>query len=109
MAEAFKDSGKITSRLATALCQAGDVELDLGRLNIKLEGSSYLVSRCFVTLVRSGVASLGIRTHVEASGLADTLRDKPQGTRMQMHGYTTVATELTQRSERAFQHQHGAW
>ena len=58
-------------------------------------------------MVNSGMAPSKITTHIEDSGLEDTVRSKLQGTRMWMHGYVTVATELARRSDWEFRHCQG--
>ena len=102
MATALEDSSKLANRLAAALRQVDGIKLE--QSGIEIEGLSDLVSCGFVALVNSGVAPAEIRTHVEASGLTDKVRDKPQGTRMRIHAYAAVTAELVQRSERAFRH-----
>ena len=105
VAAAVKESGGMTSRLATALCQAGDIELE--RLGIAFEGSRDIVNRCYVGLRGSGVRLSEAGKHIEANGLADAVHDDPHGTGMRMHVYAEVATELAQRAEQAFRHQRG--
>ena len=100
VADALEESRKLTVRLATAMRRAGKIE----RSEAELEGSGDIVNRCGIALERSGMASLEVTSHVEASGLTDATSNATHGTRICVHGYAVVAIELAWQSEWGFKH-----
>ena len=90
VADALEDSHRLIIRLATALRRAEELE----QSDAKLEGLDNIVTIFGDTLERSGVAPSEVTAHVEASGLADAASNTTCGTRICVHGYAAVASEL---------------